>query len=258
MANRPGTPAAGAGSTTVADRLAGTQLCPAGWAPMGRAARGSSPALGIASVLLPRTPLRTPLLLGRAWAQGTTTPPCSPRAELALAGVWRMLLVLGSCLCSARTLLRHSCSLASSWAVSPAGRLPGAAGGGRKGRDGEGWEGSGGGAAPWPDGEGSSQHCQVLQVASVLARGGSAAGTKTVQVPGPWQRLAPRQRPGKGHGADCRCRIAHRIRRQQRPEWHPSASLPASFPGPAATRGPCKVTASGGPCKALRQREAGA
>lgn len=64
--------------------------------------------------------------------------PHSPRAELALAGVWKMLLVLGDCLRLAQALLRHSCPLASSWAVSPAGWLPGAAGGGRKGRAGAG------------------------------------------------------------------------------------------------------------------------
>lgn len=111
--------------------------------------------------------------------------------------------MLGDCLHLARALLRHSCPPASSWAVSPARWLPGAAGGGRKGRDREGWEGRGrGGTVLWPDGGGSSQRCLVLQVASVPARGGSVAGMEQVQVPGPWQHLAllPAGAWGKGTG----------------------------------------------------------
>lgn len=57
-------------------------------------------------------------------------------------------------------------------------------------------------AAPWPDGAGSSQRRQVLQVTSVPARGGSEAGMEPGRVPAPWQRLAllPAGAQGKGMG----------------------------------------------------------
>lgn len=182
MANRPGIPAAGAGSATAADRLERAQRCPADRAPMGRAAGGLSPALGIASILLPRAPL----LPGWGWTQGTSTVP-EP------SWLWQ---AFGGCSwCWEIACARHGHSLHSAVPWHHPGQCH-LLGGclellGEAGREGTKRDRRDGGAAPWPDGEGSSQCCQVLQVASVPARGGNVAGTEPVRVPGPWQRLAP-------------------------------------------------------------------
>lgn len=182
--------------------------------------------------------------------------PHSPRAELALAGVWKMLLVLGDCLCLARALLRHSCPLASSWAVSPAGWLPGAAGGGRKGRDGVGRSGGGQHRGQMEEEAlSTAKSCKspLCRLAGAAWQGQSRCGC---QGPGSASLCSP---PAPGEKAQGWLPPPHRPPHPPPAmPWAAPAPLPASSPRLAAAQGPCKVTACAGPCKAPRQREVGA
>lgn len=212
---------------------------------MGRAAAGSSPALGIASVLLPHTPLRTPCSRD---GDGPRGPPQSQSR----AGSGRRLEDDSWCWEIACAWHGHSSGTAVPWHRPGQCHLPGGclellgeAGREGTGRDGEDWGGQHRGQME----EEALSAAKSLQVASVPARGGSVAGTEPERVPGPRQRLAPLPAStwGKGTGL-----AATATWPTASPGWHLPAPLPASSPGPAAARGPCKVTSLCGPLQSSR------
>lgn len=257
VAKRPGTPAVSAGSATTANGLVSAQPCPGSWAPLGWAARGSSPALDIASVPLPHTPCGHP-------CSQDGDEPRGPLQSQSAAGSGRCLEDAPGAGRTARAWHGHSLDTAVPWRRSGQCHLPGCCLEllGEAGREGTGSNRRDGGdstMARW-----SRKLSALPNPASHLRAGlrgqqgrdGASAGARALAAP----RSAPRWRPEKGHGAGgcCHCCITHRICCQQSPERHLPAPLLAPSPSPAATQGPCKVTATMGPCKAPRQSEAGA
>lgn len=115
--------------------------------------------------------------------------------------------MLESCSRPARALLKHSCPLASPCTASPAGWLPGAARGGRKGRDREGWEGQEDSTmARWQRKLSTLPSAASRLPAGSRGQGGRDGADADARVP-----AVSRQCPEKGHGAGCHCHITLRI-----------------------------------------------